>query len=154
MMIYTKNTKKAIRIAFDAHKEHVDKAGLPYIFHPFHLAEQMETEDEVIVALLHDVVEDSNITLEDLRARGFSENIMEALSLLTHDNCVEYMDYIEKIKSNPLAVKVMLAGFIEIYEDSVYSKIKSFINGLSMDINAVANAVELPVAVSGGRGNA
>jgi len=108
-MIYTALTKKAIRIAFDAHKEHTDKTGLPYIFHPFHLAEQMETEDEVIVALLHDVVEDSNITLEDLRARGFSENVMEAVSLLTHDNGVEYMDYIEKIKSNPLAVKVKLA---------------------------------------------
>jgi (p)ppGpp synthase/HD superfamily hydrolase len=55
-MIYTKMTRKALQIAFDAHKEQVDKSGLPYIFHPFHLAEQMKTEDEVIVALLHDVV--------------------------------------------------------------------------------------------------
>ena len=133
-MIYTKNTKKALRIAFDAHKEHTDKTGLPYIFHPFHLAEQMETEDEVIVALLHDVVEDSNITLEDLRAHGFSENVMEALSLLTHDDSVEYMDYIEKIKSNPLAVKVKLADLrhnsdvtrLDIIDDKASARIEKY----------------------------
>ena len=51
-MIYTDLTKKAMRIAFDIHKEQVDKSGLPYIFHPFHLAEQMGTEDEVCVGLL------------------------------------------------------------------------------------------------------
>ena len=108
-MIYTELTKKAMRIAFDAHKEQVDKAGEPYVFHPFHLAEQMATEDEVCVALLHDVVEDTDITLEDLSVHGFSENVMDALALLTHDDGLEYMDYIERIKPNPLAAKVKLA---------------------------------------------
>jgi len=108
-MIYTALTKKAMRIAFDAHKEQVDKTGLPYIFHPFHLAEQMGTEDEVCVALLHDVAEDTDITLADLRSQGFPENVTNALALLTHENNVEYMEYIAKIKSNPLAVKVKLA---------------------------------------------
>jgi len=108
-MIYTKMTKKALRIAYDAHKEQVDKAGIPYIFHPFHLAEQMETEDEVIVALLHDVVEDTGITLEDLYEHGFSKNVLDAISLLTHNDGSEYMDYIQKIKPNQLAKKIKLA---------------------------------------------
>ena len=110
-MIYTPLTRKALRISFDAHKEQVDKTGLPYIFHPFHLAEQMETEDEVIAALLHDVVEDSDITLADLRADGFPGHVVDAIALLTHDDTIkyEYMDYISKIKSNPLATKIKLA---------------------------------------------
>ena len=108
-MIYTELTRKAMAIAFNAHKEQVDKAGSPYIFHPFHLAEQMATEDEVCVALLHDVAEDTDITLEDLRAQGFHKRIMDALVLLTHDDGVDYMDYIKEIKSNPLAKKVKLA---------------------------------------------
>ena len=65
-MIYTVNTKKAILIAYNAHQNQIDRSGIPYIFHPFHLAEQMNTETECIVALLHDVVEDTNITFEDL----------------------------------------------------------------------------------------
>lgn len=108
-MVYTELTKKALRISFDAHKDQVDKTGLPYIFHPFHLAEQMDTEDEVIVALLHDVVEDTNITPDDLKTHGFSECVMDALVVLTHDDGTEYMDYIRKIKSNTLAVKIKLA---------------------------------------------
>jgi hypothetical protein len=108
-MVYTKLTKKAMRISFDAHKEQVDKTGLPYIFHPLHLAEQMDTEDEVCVALLHDVVEDGDVTLDYLRSNGFPENIIDALALLTHDDGTEYMDYIERIKPNPLAAKIKLA---------------------------------------------
>ena len=110
-MIYTALTKKALRIAFDAHKDQVDKTGLPYVFHPYHLAEQMETEDEVCIALLHDVVEDSTITIDDLRAEGFSGNVIDALVLLTHDceKKSEYTDYIREIKTNPLATKVKLA---------------------------------------------
>ena len=65
-MIYTPETKKALRLCFDAHKDQVDKSGIPYVFHPFHLAEQMETEETTIVALLHDVIEDTSYTLEYL----------------------------------------------------------------------------------------
>ena len=108
-MIYTKFTKIAMRIAFDAHKEQKDKTGLPYVFHPFHLAEQMDTEDEVCVAFLHDVVEDSDVTLDDLRKVGFNNCIIDVLSLLTHEESVPYMDYIAQIKHNPIAVKVKLA---------------------------------------------
>ena len=108
-MIYTDMTKKALKLCFDVHKEQVDKSGLPYVFHPFHLAEQMETEDTTIVALLHDVVEDSDLTLDDLRQMGFGDAVIAALALLTHDPAVEYMDYVRAIKDNPIARAVKLA---------------------------------------------
>lgn len=108
-MIYTALTKKAMSIAFEAHKEQVDKSGLPYIFHPFHLAEQMEDEITVCVALLHDVVEDTYLTLEDLAKEGFTEDIIDSLRLLTHDDDTPYMDYVKKIKENPIAKMVKLA---------------------------------------------
>jgi (p)ppGpp synthase/HD superfamily hydrolase len=108
-MIYTDMTKKALKLCFDVHKEQVDKSGLPYVFHPFHLAEQMETEDTTIVALLHDVVEDSDLTLDDLRQMGFGDTVIAALALLTHDPAVEYMDYVRAVKDNPIARAVKLA---------------------------------------------
>ena len=108
-MIYSEQTKKAMRIAFDAHKEQVDKAGLLYIFYPFHLTEQMNDEEFICVALLHDIVEDTEMTLNDLRMQGFSDRIMDALALLVHENDVEYMDYVGKIKHNRLATVVKLA---------------------------------------------
>ena len=108
-MLYTPLTKKAMKIAFTAHKEQVDKTGLPYIFHPFHLAEQMETEETVCAALLHDVVEDTDMTFEELAEFGFGEEIMTALRFLTHDDAVPYMDYVREIKNNPIARAVKLA---------------------------------------------
>ena len=107
-MIYTEQTKKAMRLCFDAHKDQRDKGGLPYVFHPFHLAEQMQTEETVIAALLHDVVEDTEYTFEDIRAMGFSEDIIRALLLLTHDATVPYLDYVARIKSNPIARAVKI----------------------------------------------
>ena len=67
-MLYTEMTKKALQLCFDAHRDQKDKSGLPYVFHPFHLAEQMQTEETTVVALLHDVVEDTDYTLADLAA--------------------------------------------------------------------------------------
>ena len=107
-MIYTKNTRKAMKIAYDAHHGQLDKSGVPYVYHPIHLAEQMQTEEECIVALLHDVVEDTNITFEQLE-KEFSTNVIQALRLLTHDKSVDYMDYVRKIKDNPIAKNVKLA---------------------------------------------
>ena len=108
-MIYTDLTKKALKLSFEAHKNQVDKSGMPYVYHPFHLAEQMETEDTVVVALLHDVVEDTDYTLDDIRAMGFPNGVVDALSLLTHDETVPYMDYVAQIKNNPIAKAVKLA---------------------------------------------
>jgi len=110
-MLYTPMTKLAMRIAFDVHKDQVDKSGLPYIFHPFHLAEQMTDEISVCAALLHDVVEDASMTFEGLAAQGILAPVIEVLKLLTHDSSVPYMDYIQKIKGsgNQTAVEVKLA---------------------------------------------
>lgn len=94
---------------FEAHKEQRDKSGLPYVFHPFHLAEQMEDETTTVVALLHDVVEDSDYTLDDLRRMVFSQEVCEAVDLMTHREGVPYMEYVRRIKTNPVAVKVKLA---------------------------------------------
>ena len=108
-MIYTALTKKALRLCFDCHKDQVDKTGLPYVFHPFHLAEQMTDELSTVCALLHDVVEDTEYTLEDLSEMGFPPEVTEALRLLTHDPAVPYFDYVKEIKSNDIAKRVKLA---------------------------------------------
>ena len=108
-MIYTPITKKALKLCFEAHKEQVDKSGMPYVFHPFHLAEQMKTEETTVVALLHDLVEDTDYTIEDLMSMGFSKSITDAIALMTHANDVEYMDYVREIKNNPIAKAVKLA---------------------------------------------
>ncbi len=110
-MIYTKLTTMAMKTAYKQHEGQSDKAGLPYIFHPYHLAEQMgDDEYAVCVALLHDVVEDTNMTFEDLEQAGFPDEVISALRLLTHDDADDYLKtYIPKIKKNPLARKVKLA---------------------------------------------
>ena len=108
-MIYTPITKKALKLCFEAHKKQVDKSGMPYVFHPFHLAEQMKTEETTVVALLHDLVEDTDYTIEDLTSMGFSKSITDAIALMTHANDVEYMDYVREIKNNPIAKAVKLA---------------------------------------------
>lgn len=108
-MIYTDNTKKAMKLCFEAHKDQVDKSGMPYVFHPFHVAEQMKDEVTTIVALLHDVVEDTDYTLDDIAAMGFGQDVVEALTLMTHDKSVPYLDYVAKIKDNPVARAVKLA---------------------------------------------
>lgn len=108
-MIYTPNTKKALKLCFEAHKNQTDKSGLPYVFRPFHVAEQMTDEKTTIVALLHDVIEDTSYTLQDLRNLGFDEDVLGALELMTHDKNVPYMDYVAKIKGNAIAKTVKLA---------------------------------------------
>ena len=108
-MLYTEMTKKAMKLCFEAHKEQKDKSGMPYVFHPYHLAEQMEDEDTTVTALLHDVLEDTPLTLEDLRAMGFNERVLEALALMTHDESIPYMDYVAKLRTNEIARAVKLA---------------------------------------------
>ena len=108
-MIYTPLTKKALKISFEAHKNQTDKSGMPYVYHPFHIAEQMDDENSVCVALLHDVVEDTDLTLADLIQAGFPEEVTDALALMTHDDLTPYMDYVERLSHNPIAAKVKLA---------------------------------------------
>ena len=106
-MIYTPLTKRAAEIAYNAHMGQRDKAGMPYIFHPYHVAEQMKDEATACTALLHDVAEDTAVTLDDL-AKEFPPEIVGALRLLTHDPKDDYMDYVAKIKKNPIARAVKI----------------------------------------------
>ena len=108
-MIYTPLTKKALKLCFEAHKNQVDKTGIPYVFHPFHLAEQMKDEYSTVCALLHDVVEDTEYTFEDLIKMGFPNEVIEALKLLTHEDDVPYMDYVKALSVNPIAKAVKIA---------------------------------------------
>ena len=108
-MIYTDLTKKAMKLCFEAHKEQVDKSGLPYVFHPFHVAEQMTDEITTAIALLHDVVEDTDYTLQDLIDMGFPREVTDALALLTHEDGVPYLEYVAGIKADPDARAVKLA---------------------------------------------
>lgn len=101
-------TNKAMRIAYTAHHGQLDYNGIPYIFHPIHLAEQMEDEISCCAALLHDVVEDTVVSLDDLR-KEFPEEVVEVVRLLTHEDNVPDVEYLTAIKSNPIALKVKLA---------------------------------------------
>ncbi|MGX8680578.1 MAG: HD domain-containing protein [bacterium] len=108
-MIYTPMTKKAMKLMCKAHRNQLDKTGLPYILHPWHVAEMMKDEKTTIIALLHDVVEDTGYSLEDIQSLGFDEDIIEALSLMTHDPRESYEAYIQRLGSNPLARVVKMA---------------------------------------------
>lgn len=139
-MLYTEKIKKALEIAFDAHKDQVDKAGLPYIYHPFYLATQMETEDSIIVALLHDVVEDSHYTFEEIENYGFSASIMAALRLLTHEDSEDYITYIHRVKENELARIVKLA---DLKHNSDESRLSHMDDKVRERLNRYAKSVKI-----------
>ena len=144
-MNYTPKTKMALKLCFDAHKEQVDKTGLPYVFHPFHLAEQMTDEYSTVCALLHDVVEDSDYTLDDLRAAGFPKETLDALALLTHDEAVPYMDYVALIAKNPIAKAVKIADLrhnsdlsrLDVVDDRALERSKKYKTALEFLLSQV-----------------
>ena len=107
-MVYTPLTIKAMKLAYKAHEGQYDYSGIPYIFHPIHVAEQMEDELTTCVALLHDVLEDTSMTLSELE-NEFPPEITEAILLLTHDPATDYLDYVRRLCQNPLARKVKIA---------------------------------------------
>lgn len=100
---------KAEILATAAHTGQSDKAGKPYIYHPRTVAAMVETEEEKTVALLHDVVEDTSVTLDELRQHGFSEDVITAVDVLTKRPGVDYHEYTERVKQNPLALAVKIA---------------------------------------------
>lgn len=108
-LMYTPLTKQAMAICFGTHKNQLDTSGMPYVFHPFHLAEQMETEYEVCTALLHDVIEDSNHTPGELSQAGFPDEVVRAVRALTRDPHMHYLDYVARLRQNPIARRVKLA---------------------------------------------
>lgn len=106
-----KNSQEEIarNIAEKAHDGQFDKGGAPYIEHPAHVASMVEGDTCKAIAWLHDVVEDTPTTFEELEKQGIKSEVIEALRLLTHEKGVPYFDYIKSIKTNPNAVKVKLA---------------------------------------------
>ncbi len=101
--------EQAIQIAVAAHQGQKDRAGQPYILHPLRVMFRVQSETERTVAVLHDVVEDSEITLEDLRKKGFPEEVVKAVDCLTKREGEPYMALVERAKANPLARRVKLA---------------------------------------------
>lgn len=102
--------ERAIQIALEIHQEQTDRYGRPYIIHPLTLMMQMDTENEMMAAVLHDVIEDSDMKLEALRDEGFPAEVLEAVRLLTHDaEKNSYEEYVHRLKLNPTARKIKLA---------------------------------------------
>jgi len=103
------NLEDAILLAAENHKGQSDRAGRPYILHPLRIMFKMQTDEERIVAVLHDVIEDTPVTLEELRMRGYSKRVLDAVDHLSRREDETYDAFIDRIAHNPLAVRVKLA---------------------------------------------
>lgn len=133
---------KSIEIANLAHKGQVDKAGAPYILHPLRVMMAQETEIERICAVLHDVVEDSDITLHDIREEGFSEEIIGALDCLTKRVGESYDDFIDRILGNETACRVKLS---DLWDNMDITRIK---NPSDKDTERIKKYQEAAVRIS------
>lgn len=98
--------EKALALTLQAHTGQTDRAGHPYILHPLRLMSKCRTTDEMVICLLHDVVEDSNITINHLRENGFPKHIVSAVEALTRRKMENWDDYIDRVLKNPLSVKI------------------------------------------------
>jgi (p)ppGpp synthase/HD superfamily hydrolase len=103
------NIEKALQIAAKAHEGQKDKEGLPYILHSLRVMMSVQGEEAQIVAVLHDVIEDTSVTVGDLREAGFSEEILAAVVCVTHRKDRSYADYVVGCKANEIAREVKLA---------------------------------------------
>lgn len=103
----------ALRIAADAHFGQHDKAGLPYILHVCRVVDRVRGESGKVVAALHDVLEDSDLTVEDLAAEGYRAGVLDAIVTITRRAGETYADYIRRVKADPLATLVKLADLRE-----------------------------------------
>jgi len=117
--------EKALHLAVNYHLGYTDRFGQPYIYHPLRIMMQMNTDEERIVALLHDLVEDTPVTLEDLEKEGFSKRIVTAVDLLTRYPNQTYEEYIQRMKASKLAMRVKLGDF----QDNMDPKRFPIING-------------------------
>ena len=93
--------EEAILIATRAHMGQVDKGNQPYILHPLRVMLRLQTEEERTVGVLHDVIEDTSVTIEDLRKQGISKEVLEALEHITKGKQEPYMEYISRVIQNP-----------------------------------------------------
>jgi (p)ppGpp synthase/HD superfamily hydrolase len=100
--------ERAIEIAVKAHKDQKDKSGQPYILHPLRVMQKGTTDVEKICGVLHDLIEDTSWTFEDLQKEGFAPEVIEVLRLVTKEQDEDYSSFTERISTNPVAVKVKL----------------------------------------------
>lgn len=105
--------ERAIAISAQAHTGQVDKAGSPYILHPLRVMMRLHSEEERIVGVLHDVLEDTSVTVENLRAEGFSEEVLTALLAVTKIAGEEYEDFVRRAARNPIAKNVKMADLLD-----------------------------------------
>ena len=103
---------RAMRIAYNAHTCQTDKAGMPYIEHPHRVSMRMKTEEEMIVAWLHDVPEDTDVTVSELRDK-FGDVVGDALEAITHRKGESWSDYLARVKANEIATRVKIADLID-----------------------------------------
>ena len=109
MLSYNEQFQIALELAVEKHKNQTDKAGNPYILHPLHVMENVNNKEGKIVAILHDIIEDTDITENYLLKIGLSKRIVDAVVALTRSEDMDYQEYIKNLSSNPLANEVKLA---------------------------------------------
>ena len=109
MLSYNEQFQIALELAVEKHKNQTDKAGNPYILHPLHVMENVNSKEGKIVAILHDIIEDTDITEDYLFKIGLSKRIVDAVVALTRSEDIDYQEYIKTLSSNPLAKEVKLA---------------------------------------------
>ena len=115
---YNELENKARKIAIDSHSNQYDKTGSPYINHPLKVSEMMDSPETKIVALLHDVIEDTNISYDYLYLSGFPDEIINSISLLTKTNDTDIDEYFEKIKGDPVARAVKIGDLTHNMDES------------------------------------
>lgn len=141
-MIYTALTNRAMKLAYAAHHGQTDKSGLPYVLHPVHIAEQMPDEVSACVALLHDVAEDTCVTIEELE-REFPPEVTECVRLLTHEPGTDYLDYVRAIAENETARRVKLADIAHNSDESRFAGCDAAPEKLEARRKKYARAVEI-----------
>lgn len=109
MLSYNEQFQIALELAVEKHKNQTDKAGNPYILHPLHVMENVNSKEGKIVAILHDIIEDTDVTEDYLLKIGLSKRIVDAVIALTRSEDIDYQEYIKTLSSNPLAKEVKLA---------------------------------------------
>ncbi|GAA6382272.1 HD domain-containing protein [Intestinibacter bartlettii] len=109
MLSYNEQFQIALELAVEKHKNQTDKAGNPYILHPLHVMENVNSKEGKIVAILHDIIEDTDVTEDYLLKIGLSKRIVDAVVALTRSKDMDYQEYIKNLSSNPLAKEVKLA---------------------------------------------
>jgi len=128
--------------AEECHRGHVDKGGGMYILHPLNVMRQMDSETEKIVGVFHDVVEDTLITLQDLRQKGYSEEIVDAIDCLTKRDDERYEDFIERCKQNPIALKVRKKKFQQLLRHKTQATTEIYLKRIDNDLASAVRLLE------------